>query len=80
MAALLAPMIKPLFIFSASIPTFFGLGWDDRLMCLKLRFFEIWVIHASSLVNCDHGTITFSNGNYISRHQLEIIYDVSFLK
>lgn len=78
-AALLAPLIKPLIIFSSSIPSFFDLNWDDRLMCLKLRFFEIWVIHASRLSNSDHGTITFSNGNYVSKQQLEIIYDVEFV-
>lgn len=77
LASLLAPLIKPLVIFSSSIPSFFDLNWDDRLLCLKLRFFEIWIIHACRLVNCDHGTITFSNGCYLSRHQLEIIYNVS---
>lgn len=78
-AALLAPLIKPLIIFSSSIPSFFDLNWDDRLMCLKLRFFEIWIIHAARLVDSDNGTITFSNGSYVSRDQLEIIYDEEFV-
>ena len=55
------------------------LSQDDQLILIKVGFFEVWLGHVTRLVNVQDGTLTLSDGATISRHQLESIFDVSFL-
>lgn len=76
-AALLTPSIQQIVEFAKRIPGFQDLTQDDKLLCIKLGFFEVWLVHAARLINPIDGTITFSDGSYISKQQMEIMFDVS---
>ncbi|XP_054724896.1 ecdysone-induced protein 78C-like [Uloborus diversus] len=78
-AAQLAPLIKPLILFSYSLKDFVRLNVLDKIICLKCAFFEIWLVHVSQLVNSADGAITFCNGYCMSRKQLANIYDTEFV-
>lgn len=77
-AALLTPSIQQVVEFAKRIPGFQELTQDDKLLCIKLGFFEVWLVHAARLINPLDGTITFSDGSFISKQQMEIMFDVSF--
>ncbi|XP_035213301.1 ecdysone-induced protein 78C-like isoform X1 [Stegodyphus dumicola] len=79
LAAHLAPSIKPLIYFASHIPDFCNLNLHDRIMCIRYGLFEIWLVHVSRLANPAEGTITFCSGSYISRRQLEAIYEQEFV-
>lgn len=59
------------FIFSG----FCDLSQDDQLILIKVGFFEIWLGHVSRQT-CD-SSMTFTDGTYITKQQMDLIYDVS---
>jgi hypothetical protein len=54
---------------------FSDLSQDDQLILIKVGFFEIWLGHVARLTS--DSTLTFSDGTYITRQQMEHMYDVS---
>jgi nuclear receptor subfamily 1 group D protein 3 len=54
---------------------FCDLSQDDQLILIKVGFFEIWLGHVARLTS--DSTLTFSDGTYITRQQMEHMYDVS---
>ena len=56
---------------------FLELSQDDQLILIKSSFFDVWLSHASRLVSPVDGTVTFSDGQYIGRQHLDIMFNVS---
>ncbi|XP_015903774.1 ecdysone-induced protein 78C isoform X2 [Parasteatoda tepidariorum] len=75
-AAALTPSIQRQVEFAKKVPSFLSLTQDDQLRLIKKGFFEIWVVHASRLIA--DNTITFSDGTYITRQQVELMFDYEF--
>ncbi|GBO14651.1 Ecdysone-induced protein 78C, partial [Araneus ventricosus] len=72
-ASLLSPSIPQVVEFAKRIPSFQDLLQDDQLLCIKLGFFEVWLVHAARLSG-DAG-LTFADGTCVSRHHLELMFD-----
>jgi len=71
--ALLTPSIQRVVEFAKRVPGFLDLGQDDQLILIKSSFFEVWLAHASRLMN--HGSVTFCDGQYITREHLDVTFD-----
>lgn len=57
------------------LPTgFIDLSQDDQLILIKVGFFELWLCYVSRLAT--DLSLTFYDGTFITRQQLELIYDV----
>lgn len=56
---------------------FVDLSQDDQLILIKVGFFELWLCYVSRLAT--DLSLTFYDGTFITRQQLELIYDVSIL-
>ena len=54
---------------------FCDLSQDDQLILIKVGFFEIWLGHVARLTS--DSSLTFADGTYITRQQMELMYDVS---
>lgn len=78
-AVLITPSIQRVVEFAKRIPGFLDLTQDDQLIMIKLGFFEIWLVHISRMVNTTDNTLTFSDGSYITRQQMELMFDVSYV-
>lgn len=78
MAVLVTPSIQRVVEFAKRVPGFIDLSQDDQLILIKLGFFEIWSVHISRMVNTVDNTLTFADGSYITRQQMELMFDVSF--
>lgn len=76
-AGSLTPSIQRVVEFAKKVPGFLDLTQDDQLLLIKKGFFEIWVVHASRLTSPSDTTITFCDGSYITRQQVELMFDVS---
>lgn len=76
LAVLITPCIQRVVEFAKRIPGFCELTQDDQLILIKLGFFEVWLVHISKAADCVDGTITFADGSYLSRKQLELMFDV----
>lgn len=75
-AVLVTPSIQRVVEFAKRIPGFLELTQDDQLIMIKLGFFEIWLVHISRMINALDSTLTFSDGSYITRQQMELMFDV----
>ncbi|XP_055943159.1 ecdysone-induced protein 78C-like isoform X2 [Argiope bruennichi] len=78
-ATFLTPSIQRIVEFAKKIPGFSDLTQDDQLRLIKNGFFEVWVMHCAKLTGQGENTITFSDGNYITRHQIELMFDYEFV-
>lgn len=78
-AVFVTPSIQRVVEFAKRIPGFLELMQDDQLILIKCGFIEIWIVHISRMVNSLDNTLTFSDGNYITRQQMELMFDVSHL-
>lgn len=76
-ALLLTPSIPQVVEFAKRIPSFQELHQDDQLLCIKLGFFEVWLVHAARLSN--EAGLTFADGTCISRQHLEVMFDREFV-
>ncbi|XP_043239972.1 ecdysone-induced protein 78C-like isoform X2 [Amphibalanus amphitrite] len=74
-AAMLTPSIQRVVEFAKRIPGFLELSQDDQLILIKASFFDVWLAHASRLVSPVDGTVTFSDGQYIGRQHLDIMFN-----
>ncbi|GAB6032992.1 hypothetical protein CHUAL_012184 [Chamberlinius hualienensis] len=65
--------------FAKRAPGFTNLNQDDQLILIKNGFFEIWMIHISRMIEPMDNTLTFCDGSYVSRQQLDLIFDHEFV-
>jgi len=78
-AVLVTPSIQRVVEFAKRVPGFLELTQDDQLILIKLGFFEIWLIHISRMINTLDNTLTFCDGSYITRQQMELMFDHEFV-
>ena len=79
LAVLITPCIQRVVEFAKRIPGFCDLTQDDQLILIKLGFFELWIVHIAKTADFSEQTITFSDGSFLNRQQLELMFDVSFI-
>lgn len=56
-------------------PGFCNLSQDDQLILIKIGFFELWLGQVARLTS--DTTLTFYDGTFITKQQMETMYDVS---
>lgn len=80
-ATLVTPSVQRVVEFAKRVPGFLELVQDDQLILIKAGFFEVWLVHVSRgvLVGAPHDTLTFSDGTYLIRQQLELMFDHEFV-
>lgn len=78
-AALMTPSIQRVVEFAKRVPGFLDLTQDDQLILIKLGFFEVWLCHIARMANTIDGTLTFADGSYFTRQQLEAMFDHEFV-
>ena len=61
--------------FAKRVPGFLDFHQDDQLILIKLGFFEVWLNYIAKTTT--DLTLTFDDGTFLTRQQLEIMYDVS---
>ena len=76
-AAFVTPSIQRVVEFAKRIPGFLELTQDDQLIMIKLGFFEVWLVHVSRMTNTLENTLTFSDGTFVTKQQMELMFDVS---
>lgn len=78
-ASLVTPSVQRVVEFAKRVPGFLDLVQDDQLILIKAGFFEVWLVHVSRgvLVGVPHDTLTFSDGTYLIRQQLELMFDTA---
>ncbi|XP_051170058.1 ecdysone-induced protein 78C isoform X2 [Leptopilina boulardi] len=69
--------IEKIVEFAKQVPGFSDLLQDDQLILIKLGFFEIWLSHISKMTT--NISMTFEDGTYITKQQLELIYEPDFV-
>lgn len=74
-SARVTPGVQRIVEFAKRVPGFCDFTQDDQLILIKLGFFEVWLTHVARLIN--DTTLTLDDGAYLTRQQLEILYDVS---
>lgn len=77
-ALLVNPTIGAVVEFAKQIPGFLALNQLDQLLLIKSGFFEIWLVTLAGMFNSRDQTLTFADGTFISREQLEVLFDKSF--
>ncbi|XP_053665782.1 ecdysone-induced protein 78C [Anopheles marshallii] len=72
----MTPAVQRIVEFAKRVPGFGEFLQDDQLILIKLGFFEVWLTHVARSTN--DSTLTFDDGVYITRQQLEAIYDPEY--
>lgn len=80
-AALVTPSVQRVVEFAKRVPGFLDLVQDDQLILIKAGFFEVWLVHVSRgvVMGPPQDTLTFSDGTYLIRQQLELMFDHEFV-
>ncbi|XP_066904465.1 ecdysone-induced protein 78C isoform X2 [Halyomorpha halys] len=76
-ASHVTPSVQRVVEFAKRVPGFCELSQDDQLILIKIGFFELWLSHVSRLST--DSTFTFADGTFITRQQMELIYDADFV-
>ncbi|XP_030372310.1 ecdysone-induced protein 78C [Scaptodrosophila lebanonensis] len=76
-SARVTPGVQRIVEFAKRVPGFCDFTQDDQLILIKLGFFEVWLTHVARLIN--DTTLTLDDGAYLTRQQLEILYDMDFV-
>ena len=74
----MTPAVQSVVEFAKRVPGFCDFTQDDQLILIKLGFFEVWLNNIAKATT--ENTITFDDGHYLTRQQLEVMYDVSQIK
>ncbi|XP_058829854.1 ecdysone-induced protein 78C [Topomyia yanbarensis] len=72
----MTPSVQRVVEFAKRVPGFGEFLQDDQLILIKLGFFEVWLSHVAKATS--DSSLTFDDGVYVTRHQLEVIYDVEY--
>jgi len=75
-ATRVTPSVQRVVEFAKRMPGFCELSQDDQLILIKVGFFEVWLCHISKMTN--DNSMTFEDGTYFTRQQLELMYEVRF--
>ncbi|CAM1319498.1 Uncharacterised protein g7228 [Pycnogonum litorale] len=78
-ANFVTPAIKGVVEFAKRVPLFSDLTQDDQLILIKLGFMEIFFIQVSRLYNPLDNTLMFHDGSYITRQQIELMFDNEYV-
>ncbi|XP_055679851.1 ecdysone-induced protein 78C isoform X2 [Lutzomyia longipalpis] len=70
------PSVQQVVEFAKRIPEFCDFTQDDQLILIKLGFFEVWLNHIAKTTT--ESTMTFDDGYYFTKQQLEIMYDLDY--
>jgi nuclear receptor subfamily 1 group D member 3 len=77
----ITPSIVSLCDFAKQVPGFIDFSQDDQLILIKLGFFEVWLSHVAKTASTDANEqkimLIFDDGYFLTRNQLELMYDVS---
>ena len=73
-AARVTPSVQRVVEFAKRVPGFCELSQDDQLILIKVGFFEVWLSHIAKMTS--DNSMTFEDGIYITRQQLELMYEV----
>ncbi|XP_023244871.1 ecdysone-induced protein 78C [Copidosoma floridanum] len=76
-AARVTPSVQRVVEFAKRVPGFCELSQDDQLILIKVGFFEVWLSHISKMTS--DASMTFEDGTYITRQQLDLMYDPDFV-
>jgi nuclear receptor subfamily 1 group D protein 3 len=71
----MTPSVQRVVEFAKRVPGFCDFTQDDQLILIKLGFFEVWLNYIAKTTT--DLTLTFDDGTFMTRQQLEIMYDVS---
>ncbi|XP_075228918.1 ecdysone-induced protein 78C-like [Lycorma delicatula] len=77
LATHVTPSVQRIVEFAKRVPGFCDLSQDDQLILIKVGFFELWLVRVSRLTS--DSSLTFADGTYITRQQLELMYDSEFV-
>lgn len=77
-ALLINPSIKQVVEFAKQVPGFLALNQLDQLLLIKSGFFEIWLVTIAGMFNYNDQTLTFADGTFIDRDQLDFMFDKNF--
>lgn len=77
-ALLISPSIQQIVEFAKQVPGFLALNQLDQLLLIKRGFFEMWLVTIAGMFNCNDNTLTFADGTYIEREQLDLMFDKTF--
>lgn len=73
-ASRITPGVQRVVEFAKRVPGFCDFSQDDQLILIKLGFFEVWLSHVTKLAT--DSSLTFDDGSFFTRDQLELLYDV----
>ncbi|XP_057333250.1 ecdysone-induced protein 78C isoform X3 [Microplitis mediator] len=76
-AAQVTPSVQRVVEFAKRVPGFCELTQDDQLILIKVGFFEVWLCHISKMTT--DTSMTFEDGTYITRQQIELMYEPDFV-
>ncbi|XP_066590302.1 ecdysone-induced protein 78C isoform X2 [Prorops nasuta] len=76
-ATRVTPSVQKVVEFAKRVPGFCELSQDDQLILIKLGFFEVWLSQISRMTT--DSSMTFEDGTYITRQQMEIIFEPDFV-
>ncbi|KAF2368342.1 Nuclear hormone receptor ligand-binding domain [Trinorchestia longiramus] len=74
-----SPSIQSVVEFAKRLSGFSSLGQDIQLNLIKGGFFELWLTRVSRVTSTVDNTLTFADGSYVTRHHLNLIFDVDFV-
>ncbi|XP_054274904.1 ecdysone-induced protein 78C-like isoform X2 [Macrosteles quadrilineatus] len=77
LACHVTPSVQRIVEFAKRVPGFCELSQDDQLILIKVGFFELWLACIARLVS--DSSLTFADGTYVTRQQMEIMYDNEFV-
>ncbi|XP_014673324.1 PREDICTED: ecdysone-induced protein 78C-like [Priapulus caudatus] len=77
LAFFITPSISRAVEFAKRIPGFGDLGQDDQLILIKSAFFEVWLVRIARMFSPIDNTLTFGDGVYVTREQLEMMITVN---
>ncbi|PBC33481.1 Ecdysone-induced8C [Apis cerana cerana] len=75
-ATRITPSVQRVVEFAKKVPGFCDLSQDDQLILIKVGFFEVWLSHISKMTT--DSSMTFEDGTYITRQQMELMYEKLF--
>ncbi|KAL7046473.1 hypothetical protein ACKWTF_002587 [Chironomus riparius] len=73
----MTPSVQRVVEFAKRVPGFCDFTQDDQLILIKLGFFEVWLNYIAKATT--DLTLTFDDGTFMTRQQLEIMYDADFV-
>ncbi|XP_071865407.1 ecdysone-induced protein 78C isoform X3 [Bombus fervidus] len=76
-ATRITPSVQRVVEFAKRVPGFCDLSQDDQLILIKVGFFEVWLSHISKMTT--DSSMTFEDGTYITRQQMELMYEPDFV-